>query len=316
MTKRRLGQTDILIEPWVLGTNTAGWTADEKTSFATFDAFVDAGFSALDTADVYSRWVPGNDSESERIIGRWMKARGNRDRVHVFTKVGMDLGGEGEKGLSARWIEQAVEGSLTRLQTDYIDLYQSHQPDPDTRPAETLEAFDRLVQAGKVRWIGCSNHNTAQLDRAIRTSKEKDIAQYQSVQNEFNLYTRDKYDADLAELMQGNGLSLLPFYSLAAGFLTGKYRGEADLAKSSRGESIGKRFLNPKGYSILHAMDRAAEREDASLTEIALAWVVAQPGVVGALASASSTEQVAQIANGVQLELSEQSLKELNAAGQ
>ncbi|WP_128254417.1 aldo/keto reductase [Falsirhodobacter deserti] len=313
--KRRLGQTDIQIAPWVLGTNTAGWTADEKTSFATFDAFVDAGFSALDTADVYSRWVPGNDSESERIIGRWMKARGNRDKVHVFTKVGMDLGGEGQKGLSARWIEKAVEDSLTRLQTDYIDLYQPHEPDPETSPAETLEAFDRLVKAGKVRWIGCSNYNTAQLDRAIRTSKEKNLAQFQSVQNEFNLYTREKYDADLAELMQGNGVSLLPYFSLAAGFLTGKYRGEADLKKSSRGESIGRRYMNNKGHAILHAMDRAAEREGASLTEIALAWVVAQPGVVGALASASSPDQVEELANGVQLELSDTSLRELNAAG-
>ncbi|WP_435167192.1 aldo/keto reductase [Falsirhodobacter sp. 1013] len=312
--KRRLGQTDILIEPWVLGTNTAGWTADEDTSFRTFDAFVDAGFTALDTADVYSRWVPGNDSESERIIGRWMKARGNRDKVHIFTKTGMDMG-DGRKGLSAKRIEEAVEESLTRLQTDYIDLYQSHQPDPDTSEVETLEAYDRLVKAGKVRWIGCSNYNTAELERAIRTSKETHVAQYQSVQNEFNLYTRDKYDADLAELMQGNGLSLLPFYSLAAGFLTGKYRSEDDLKKSTRGAKIGERFLNPKGYTILHAMDRAAEREGASLTEIALAWIVAQPGVVGALASASSPDQVAELANGVQLELSEDSLRELNKAG-
>ncbi|QUS34962.1 aldo/keto reductase [Falsirhodobacter algicola] len=312
--KRRLGQTDIQIAPWVLGTNTAGWTADEATSFATFDAFVDAGFTALDTADVYSRWVPGNDSESEKIIGRWMKARGNRDKVHVFTKTGMDMG-DGRKGLSARRIEEAVEDSLTRLQTDYIDLYQSHQPDPDTPEEETLEAYERLVQAGKVRWIGCSNYNTAELERAIRTSKEKGIAQYQSVQNEFNLYARDKYDADLAELMQGNGLSLLPFFSLAGGFLTGKYRSEDDLRKSKRGESIGRRYMNPKGHAILHAMDRAAEREDASLTEIALAWIVAQPGVVGALASASSPQQVAELAGAVTLELSADSLRELTAAG-
>ncbi|WP_136685982.1 aldo/keto reductase [Falsirhodobacter xinxiangensis] len=311
--KRRLGQTDLLIEPWVLGTNTAGWTADEATSFATFDAFVDAGFTAFDTADVYSRWVPGNDSESEKIIGRWMKSRGNRGRVQIFTKTGMDMG-DGRKGLSAKRIVEAVEESLTRLQTDHIDLYQSHQPDPHTPEEETLEAYARLVEAGKIRWIGCSNYNVAQLDRAIRHAKEGALPMYQSVQNEFNLYTREHYATDMAELMQGNGLSLLPWYSLGAGFLTGKYRTEDDVKNSRRGESIAKRYLNPRGKAVLHAMDRAAEREGASLTEIALAWTVAQPGVVGALCSASSPAQVEELARGVTLDLSAQSLRELDAA--
>lgn len=299
---RQLGQTDIRIEPLVLGTNTAGWTADEKTSFATFDAFVDEGFTALDTADYYSRWVPGNDSESERIIGRWMKARGNRDRVHVFTKVGWDLG-DGNKGLSAEWIEQAVENSLTRLQTDYIDLYQSHRPDPEVGQEETLTAYDRLIKAGKVRWIGCSNYDEPLLAEALKLADDKGLPRYQSVQNEFNLYTRDKYEGPVQDLVVGNGLSLIPFYSLAAGFLTGKYRTKDDLAKSQRGGGIGDKFLNDRGLRILAAMDGVSERTGAPLSEIALAWINAQPGVVGPLASATSVEQLKSLARGARLKL-------------
>ncbi|WP_045389862.1 aldo/keto reductase [Falsirhodobacter sp. alg1] len=312
---RRLGQTDIEIEPLILGTNTAGWTADEQTSFRTFDAFVDKGFSALDTADMYSRWVPGNDSESERIIGRWMKARRNRDKVHVFTKVGMDMGGPDKIGLSARWIEHSIDGSLRRLQTDYVDLYQSHQPDPNTDQHETLEAYARLIKAGKVRYIGCSNYNAPQLNEAIRIAKEERLPQYQTVQNQYNLYTRDLYEGDLAELMLGNNLSLMPFYSLAAGFLTGKYRTRDDLDKSPRGKGIGEKFLNPKGMAILAAMDRVAADTGASLAEIALAWIVARPGVVGALASARTPEQLETLTKGVHLQLGPDHMAILTEAG-
>ena len=310
---RRLGQTDIHIAPLVLGTNTAGWTADEATSFAIFDAFVDHGFSALDTADVYSRWVPGNDSESERIIGRWMKARGNRDKVHVLTKVGSDIG-QGKRDLSAKWIMQAVEGSLARLQTDYIDLYQSHWPDPTVGQEETLEAYDRLIKAGKVRWIGCSNYDEALLSEALGISSAKGLPRYQTVQNEFNLLNRGAYEGAVKEIVLREGLSLIPYYSLSAGFLTGKYRTEADLDQGPRGTSV-KRFMTERGMKVLAAMDEVAANTGATLAEIALAWVAAQPGVVGPLASATSVKQLESLARGARLHLGAEDMARLTAAG-
>src|SRR5690606_1906136 len=242
---RRLGKTDIEIAPLVFGTNVIGWTADEPTSFALLDAFLDEGFSAIDTADIYSRWVPGNDSDSEKIIGRWLKARGNRDKVHLFTKVGSDMG-QGKTDLSAKWIEQAVEASLTRLQTDYIDLYQSHWPDPTVGHDETLEAYDRLIKAGKVRYIGASNYDETLLAEALAVSDAKGLPRYQTLQNEYNLYTRDKFEGAVQDLVLREGLSLIPYYALAAGFLTGKYRTKADLGQGPRGRSVEK-FLNEKG---------------------------------------------------------------------
>ncbi len=313
MKLRRLGRTDIEIAPLVLGTNTAGWTADEATSFAIFDAFVDHGFSALDTADVYSRWVPGNDSESERIIGRWMKARDNRDRVHVLTKVGSDMG-QGKTDLSAKWIEKAVEDSLTRLQTDYIDLYQSHWPDATVGQQETLEAYDRLVKAGKVRWIGASNYDAALLSEALSLSANHGLPRYETLQNEFNLYTREKCEGAVQELVVKEGLSLIPYYSLAAGFLTGKYRSESDLDKSTRGEGI-RRYLDARGLRILAALDEVAANTDASPAEVALAWVSAQPGVVGPLASATSVAQLESLVRGARLALTSVDLATLTAAG-
>ena len=199
MTKRRLGRSELYIEPLVLGTNVVGWTADEKTSFDIFDAALAEGFNAIDTADSYSRWIPGNDSESEKIIGRWMKARGNRDKVLVFTKVGSDMG-QGHRDLTAKYIEQAVEASLKRLQTDYIDLYQSHWPDPRTPQEETLKAHDKLIKAGKVRFIGTSNHDEALLTEALEISKRLGIARYETVQNEFNLYNRDKFEGAVQDI--------------------------------------------------------------------------------------------------------------------
>lgn len=313
MTLRQLGQTDLCIAPLVLGTNTAGWTADEATSFAIFDAFVDAGFTALDTADVYSRWVPGNDSESERIIGRWLKARGNRDKVHVFTKVGSDIG-QGKVDLSAKWIEQAVEGSLTRLQTDYIDLYQSHWPDPTVAQDETLAAYDRLIRAGKVRWIGASNYDAALLAEALDIAASAGLPRYETVQNEYNLYTRGKYEGAVQDLVTGRGLSLIPYYSLAAGFLTGKYRSKADLAQSPRGAGVAK-YLDDRGLRILSALDAVAATHAATQAEVALAWVSAQPGVVGPLASASSVEQLHSLVRGARLVLGAEDLARLTEAG-
>lgn len=313
MSLRRLGKTDIEIEPLVFGTNVVGWTADEAMSFKLLDAFVDEGFTAIDTADAYSRWVPGNDSESERIIGRWVKARGNRDAVHIFTKVGSDMG-QGKNDLSAKWIEEAVEASLTRLQTDYIDLYQSHWPDPTVTHAETLEAYDRLVNAGKVRYIGASNYDATLLADALAVSDDKALPRYQTLQNEYNLYTRDKFEGAVQDLVVREGISLIPYYALAAGFLTGKYRTKDDLKQGSRGRSV-ERFLNDKGLRVLAALDAVVESTGAAPSEIALAWLNAQPGVAGPIASATSLAQMQSLVRGARLTLSAADLKLLSDAG-
>lgn len=314
MTKRRLGRSELYIEPLVLGTNVVGWTADEKTSFAVFDAALAEGFNALDTADSYSRWIPGNDSESEKIIGRWMKARGNRDKVLVFTKVGSDMG-QGHRDLTAKYIEQAVEASLKRLQTDYIDLYQSHWPDPRTPQEETLKAHDKLIKAGKVRFIGTSNHDEALLTEALEISKRLGIPRYETVQNEFNLYNRDKFEGAVQDICVREEISGIHYFGLAAGFLTGKYRTPEDARKSPRGKSAVEKYLNPRGLKILAAMDKVAERTGAGHAEIALAWVAAQPGVAAPIASATSVEQVQSLIRGARLTLSETDLRELTDAG-
>jgi len=313
MTKRPLGQSGLAIEPLMLGTNVMGWTADQATSFAVLDAFVDQGFTGIDTADVYSRWVPGNDSESERIIGRWLKARGNRDKIVLATKVGSDMG-QGRRDLRASWIIKAVEDSLTRLQTDVIDLYQTHWPDPATPEEETLGAYDTLLKAGKVRAIGCSNYNADLLDRAL-TLADTGLPRYQTLQNEYNLYSRDAYEGAVQELVVANGMGAIPYYGLAAGFLTGKYRSAADFGQSVRGGGMN-HYLNPRGLAILAAMDKVAARTGAALAEIAIAWIVAQPGITAPIASATSVAQVASLARGARLTLSAQDLAELTAAGQ
>jgi aryl-alcohol dehydrogenase-like predicted oxidoreductase len=314
MTKRRLGRSELMIEPWVLGTNVVGWTADEPTSFAVMDAFVDEGFNAIDTADSYSRWVPGNESDSEKIIGRWMKARGNRDKVLIFTKVGSDMG-QGHRDLSAKWIEQEVEASLKRLQTDHIDLYQSHWPDPNTPQEETLKAHDRLIKAGKVRAIGTSNQDETLLSEALEISEREGIARYETIQNEFNLYNRDKFEGPVQDICLREQISGIHYYSLASGFLSGKYRTQADAQKSPRGRGVVNTYLNDKGRRILAAMDNVAARSGAALSEIALAWVAAQPAVAAPIASATSIEQVKSLARGARMELSAADLEQLTAAG-
>lgn len=314
MSKRRLGRSDLHIEPTVLGTNVVGWTADEKTSFDVLDAFLAEGFTAIDTADVYSRWVPGNDSESEKIIGRWLKARGNRDKVHVFTKVGSDMG-QGHKDLSAKWIVEAVEASLRRLQTDYIDLYQSHWPDVRTPQEETLRAHDSLIKAGKVRFIGTSNHDAALLSEAVEISRREGLARYETIQNEYNLYTRDAFEGAVQDICVREEISGIHYYGLASGFLSGKYRSEADAGKSPRGGGVVGKYLNPKGFRILAALDAVAARTGAELAEIALAWVAAQPAVAAPIASATSVAQVKSLARGARLKLSATDLDELTAAG-
>ena len=314
MSKRRLGRSDLLIEPLVLGTNVVGWTADEKTSFRIFDAFLDEGFTGIDTADSYSRWVPGNDSESEKIIGRWLKERRHRDKVHVFTKVGSDMG-QGHRDLSAKWIIEEVDASLRRLQTDYIDLYQSHWPDPRTPQEETLRAHDSLVKAGKVRFIGTSNHDAELLTEALDISKREGLARYQTLQNEFNLYSRSAFEGEVQDICVREEVSGIHYFALAAGFLTGKYRTPDDADKSPRGKGVVDKYLNDRGRRILSVLDKVSASTGAPLSEIALAWVAAQPGVAAPIASATSVEQLAGLIRGVRLTLPPEHLEALGEAG-
>jgi aryl-alcohol dehydrogenase-like predicted oxidoreductase len=313
MTLRRLGRTDLSFEPLVLGTNVVGWTLPEADAFKVLDAFVAEGFTAIDTADSYSRWIPGNDSESEKIIGRWMKARGNRAKVIIATKVGSDMG-QGKKDLSAAWIIKEVEESLRRLQTDYIDLYQSHWPDPTVTQEETLGAYDKLIKAGKVRYIGASNYDAALLGEALALAEQKGLPRYQSLQNEYNLYSRAKYEGAVQDLVVREGLGAITYSGLAAGFLTGKYRSEADFGKSPRGGRMGS-YLDAKGKRLLAAMDNVATETGASLAEIALAWLNAQPGITAPIASATSVEQLASLIRGARLTLTPAQLDSLAAAG-
>lgn len=311
--QRPLGRTGLEIAPLIFGGNVLGWTIDEAQSFAILDAFLDHGFDAIDTADVYSRWAPGNDGESEKILGRWFKARGNRSQVKLFTKVGWEIDPE-RKGLSARWIERAVEESLQRLQTDHIDLYQSHRPDPETPQEETLRAYENLIKAGKVRFIGASNFDAAQLGEALDLAAQG-LPRYETLQNEYNLLARDKVEGAVQDLAVKEGIGLIPFYSLAAGFLTGKYRSEADLGQSPRGTSVS-RFLTPKGLKILAAMDEVSESSGAAHSEIAIAWLLSRPGVAAPIASATSLKQLESLAKGAALRLSEADLAKLTAAGE
>src|SRR5262245_54673543 len=260
MLRRALGKTGLEIAPLVLGGNVFGWTADEKTSFELLDAFVDAGLNAIDTADVYSRWLPGHHGgESETVIGKWLKAKpGARDRVLLFTKVGADMGDD-RKGLSKRWILQAADDSLRRLQTDRIDLYQSHIPDPNTPHEETLAAYDALINAGKVHAIGASNFSVEQLTDALSVADTRGPPPYAALQPEYNLYNREGYENGPRTLAIREKLGVIPYFGLAAGFLSGKYRSAQDFSKSPRGQMMGK-YLNPRGERILAALDAVAAR--------------------------------------------------------
>jgi aryl-alcohol dehydrogenase-like predicted oxidoreductase len=313
LEKRRLGRTDLSIAPLVLGGNVFGWTADEKTSFELLDRFFAAGFNTIDTADSYSRWVPGNKGgESETIIGNWMKSRGNRNDVIVVTKVGDDMG-QGKKDLSAAYIERAVEGSLKRLQVDAIDLYLSHWPDPDTSYEETLGAYQKLLAARKVRHIGCSNLDAAQLEAALSVAAQRSLPRYDVLQPEYNLYDRSSFDGALSDLCRAEDIGVITYFSLARGFLSGKYRSKADLDQSPRGGGVAG-YLNPRGFRILDALDAISARHSAKPAEIALAWVMARPGVTAPIASATTLPQMESLIRAATLQLAPADLRELDAA--
>lgn len=314
MERRKLGKTGLETAPLVFGGNVFGWTADEATSFALLDAFTDAGFNAIDTADAYSRWVPGHSGgESETIIGKWLKRHGGRDKVLILTKVASEMG-SGKKGLSRSYIMEAVEASLKRLQTDYIDLYQSHWPDPETPIEETLEAHQRLVDQGKVRAVGGSNYDGAGLSAALKAGDGKTRARYQTLQPEYNLYDRAGYEKELEPICLREGLGVITYFSLASGFLTGKYRSKADLTKSPRGEDIEK-YLDARGLHLLAALDEVAARYRATPAQIALAWLMARPSVTAPIASATSLTQLKDIMKAASLKLDRDAIAALDATG-
>ena len=313
MKKRSLGNSGLQIVPLVFGGNVFGWTVNEGNSFAMLDAFLDAGFNCIDTADIYSKWIPGNyGGESEAIIGSWMKTRGTREQVIIATKLGGEMG-HGKKGLSKKYIFQAVESSLNRLQTDYIDLYQSHYDDPETPIEETLEAYAELIKQGKVRAIGASNFDLPRLEKSIQISHDLKIPRYESLQPLYNLYDRAGYESTFEPLVQKTGIGVIPYFSLASGFLTGKYRSAADLSKSPRGEG-NRKYLNERGFKILAALDEVAAQYNATPAQIALAWLIARPSITAPIASATDLDQLNDLINAAQLDLGNEAIEELNQA--
>ncbi len=313
MKKRKLGNSGLEVSPLALGSNVFGWTVDEPAAFAILDAFVAAGFNLIDTADTYSRWVTGNKGgESETIIGKWLRKSGKRDQVVIATKVGSDMG-PGKKGLSKTYIRRAVEDSLKRLQTDYIDLYQSHRDDPDTPLEETLEAYSQLIREGKVRAIGASNYSAERLSEALRISRQQGYPSYQSLQPRYNLYDRADYERSLEPLCREKGLGVITYYSLASGFLTGKYRSHQDLSKSIRGEGV-KIYLNERGFRILSALDEVAELYHSTPASVALAWLIERPGITAPIASATSVKQLNDLIQATKLELDQASMELLDRA--
>jgi aryl-alcohol dehydrogenase-like predicted oxidoreductase len=310
---RKLGNSNLQVSPLAFGGNIFGWTVDEPTSFQLLDAYVGAGLNFVDTADLYSKWVPGNQGgESETIIGNWFKKSGNRAKVVLATKVGMDMG-NGNKGLSKPYILRSAENSLKRLQTDYIDLYQAHQDDAETPLEETMEAFDLLLKQGKVRAIGASNYSAQRLADALKASKSIGYARYESLQPHYNLYERAIFEKELQPLCLRENVGVITYFSLASGFLTGKYRSEADLAKSKRGQGI-KKYLNDRGTKILKALDEVSKQYSANPAQVSLAWLMAQPSVTAPIASATSLDQLKDLVKATQLHLDPKAISLLNAA--
>ncbi|WP_165227724.1 aldo/keto reductase [Aquisphaera insulae] len=314
MLRRPLGRSGISVAPLALGGNVFGWTIDEKTSFDVLDAFVDAGFDLIDTANMYSAWVPGHrGGESETIIGRWLTASKKRDRIVLATKVGMPMG-DGSKGLKRGYILRSVEDSLARLQTDRVDLYQSHKDDAETPLEETLGAYDTLIKQGKVRAIGASNYDARRLEQALAIADENGLPHYVSLQPEYNLYDRKGYEEALEPLCLERGLGVIGYYSLASGFLTGKYRSTGDLGKSPRGKSIGSKYLNDRGFRILEALDEIAGARGTVPAVVALAWLMQRKSVTAPIASATSVEQLSDLVKAAELALTPEEVSQLDRA--
>ncbi len=312
MSKRELGRSGIQVPVLTFGGNVFGWTADESTSFSLLDALLDHKLNFIDTADVYSSWVEGHSGgESETIIGKWLKKTGKRDQIILATKVGKPMG-EGKVGLSPRYIKQAVEASLKRLQTDHIDLYQSHDDDADTPLAESMAAFDALIKEGKVRAIGASNYSAPRLAEALKVSIENGLARYETLQPLYNPYDRKVYEEALEKVVTDNGLGVINFYGLAAGFLTGKYRTKADASKSKRGESVVERYLNERGLKVLAALDSVAEKHGVKPGQVALAWQIARPSITSPIVSATSLEQLDELATAATLKLDDADIALIN----
>ena len=313
MNKRPLGRSGLAVSPVCLGGNVFGWTVDEATSFALLDAWVDAGMNFIDTADVYSRWAPGHrGGESETIIGKWLKRSGKRDRIVLATKVGKDMG-DGRVGLAPAYIRSAVEASLQRLQTDVIDLYQSHDDDPKVPLADTLGAYAELIQAGKVRAIGASNFSAARLGEALAVSAAHGLPRYESLQPLYNLVERPAFEAELEAVCVAHGIGVIPFYALACGFLSGKYRSEADLGQSARGQGV-KKYLNPRGLRVLDALDAVAQRLHATPAQVALAWQIARPSITAPIASATSLAQLDSLVASTHLRLDADAIRAIDTA--
>jgi aryl-alcohol dehydrogenase-like predicted oxidoreductase len=305
-----VGASGIAIAPLVFGGNVFGWTADQAESFAMLDRLLDAGLTTIDTADVYSRWHPGNHGgESETILGAWFASRGAgaRRRVQLITKVGMD------HGLSAAHIERAAEASLKRLQTDHIDIYFSHRWDGDTPQEETLAAYERLIRAGKVRAIGASNFSAEQVRAALDVARRNNLPRYQILEPEYSLAERAQFEGPLADAAIAEGLAVIPYYALASGFLTGKYRSEADLAGQARG-ARARQYLNPRGLRILAALDAVAARRQAAVAAVAIAWIMRRPGITAPIASASRVTQVDALIEATRLALTDEDMAQLTAA--
>lgn len=312
MEKREIGRSGIEVVPFAFGGNVFGWTIDEPTSFNILDAFVDHGLDFIDTADVYSKWAPGNKGgESETIIGNWIKKSGKRDKIILATKVGKPMP-EG-KGLSRKYITEAVEASLKRLQTDYIDLYQSHDDDKDTPLLETLETFTDLIKQGKVRAIGASNYSGERLEEALDISTVNGLARYECLQPEYNLYEREHFETELEPVCVQNNVGVINYYSLASGFLTGKYRSEADLSKSTRGQGV-KKYLDDRGYKILDALDQISAQYQTTQASIALAWILARPRITAPIASATSLRQLQQTVAALDVKLTQEDIQLLTNA--
>ena len=301
------------VAPLAFGGNVFGWTADEQTSFRLLDAFVAAGFNLIDTADVYSKFAPGNHGgESETIIGRWLKQGDRRDKVIIATKVGLEMEPDA-KGLSKAYILRAAEDSLRRMQTDYIDLYQSHRDDPDTSLEETLQAYAQLMEQGKVRAIGASNYSAERLSYALKLSRRHELPRYECLQTEYNLYDRTEYEETLEPVCIENGLGVLSYFSLASGFLTGKYKSSDDAANKARGDLV-KKYLNERGFKIVEALDQVAKQFHAAPVQVALAWLIARPTVTAPIASATSLSQLKELIGATKLKLDEASIGLLNRA--